>query len=295
MNEHERYEEWLPLYVSGRLNANDRRDMVAHLETCSSCRADLALWQSVAGELSEEDTRLEAPQGLPQRALLSARSRPGLSGTLRKAIDIMKFQLPLVRRDLWPASAAMMLIGITVAVVADKQRVLYFIAPMIAATTLAAIYGPENDEANELVLATQTSPWKILLARLALVFTYNLGLGLAGSLALNLFLNVGTFWPLVLTWLAPMAFLSMLALVLSMWIGTGKSVLATYALWLLQYIPFSIWKGWNDASFIGHIQERMSAFWQNPLLLFTLAGGLLVFALLSSLRPGFSSNIQTAS
>ena len=56
---------------------------------------------------------------------------------------------------------------------------------MIAAACVSFIYGPENDLAYELALSTPTSPRTILLARLALVFGYNLGLVPIATLGLQ--------------------------------------------------------------------------------------------------------------
>ncbi|HEX2995101.1 MAG TPA: hypothetical protein VHP14_09755 [Anaerolineales bacterium] len=43
---------------------------------------------------------------------------------------------------------------------------------------------------------------------------------------------------LALGMLAPMAFLSALALLLSIWIGTSNAIAISYILWLLQSIPY---------------------------------------------------------
>jgi hypothetical protein len=78
-----------------------------------------------------------------------------------------------------------------------------------------------------------------------------------------------------------------------MWIGTGRAIIFVYVLWLVQYIPFSIWNIWGRSEFIIQMQGYMSAFWQNPGLLFGLAGILMLIAFLSSRRMSFSSNLQS--
>ena len=111
--------------------------------------------------------------------------RPCIAPLLR-ATSLLHAQAYLVRREMWPASAIIMAISTVVTYLFGKTEVIYFIAPLVAAASLAAIYGPEHDPASELTLATPTSPWKVLLARLTLVHAYNLLLALAASLFLLL-------------------------------------------------------------------------------------------------------------
>lgn len=289
MKNHQKFEDWLPLYVSGQLSADEKREMALHLEECPECRADLLLWEGTARQIESTSGALKAPQIAVGKALKHAHDRQTFLMLLRRTYDLLKFQAPLVRRDLWPASGLMMFIGMWVSILAKTQRLLYFLAPLIASAMLAAIYGPENDDASELTYATATSPWKILLARLGLVSAYNLGLGLAATLGVSLFLDKGLYWPLVVSWLAPMTFLSLLALFLSIWIGTDKAIIAAYSLWLLQYIPISLSSLWQQFPRIVQAQAWFSQFWQNSGLLFALSALLLLAAFLSSQRMPLKS------
>lgn len=294
MKEHQRYEELLPLYVSGKLNLADRREMEAHLAGCEDCRADLSFWQETAGAIVASDSTPEPHVDLMPQVMHKIHHQTSLRAELRRTWAILKFQLPVVRRDLWPASAAVIIIGITVAIVSDRLQVFYMIAPMVAAAMLAAIYGPENDEAGELTNSTQTSQWKILLARLALVFTYNLALGVIGTLSLSLFTDVRLFWPILISWLAPMAFLSMFALVLSMWLDTGKAIGIVYALWFLQYLPLSVFRLWGHSAVSEQIHQSILSFWQNPVLLLGLTGLLLLIAVITCNQRGFQTHRYSA-
>jgi anti-sigma-K factor RskA len=294
MNEHQKYEEALPIYAAGSLNTVERSEFEAHLAGCEACRAELSFWQETAGVIIASDSAVVPSTSVMPRVMHEIHSQTSLVAELRRTWAILRFQLPVVRRDLWPASAAVIIIGIAVAIVSDRLQVFYMIAPMVAAAMLAAIYGPENDEAGELTNSTQTSQWKILLARLALVFSYNLVLGLIGTLCLSLFTDVNLFWPILITWLAPMAFLSMSALVLSMWLGTGKAIGIVYALWFLQYLPLSVFRVWGHAFVSERIHESILAFWQNPTLLLGLTGLLLLIALFTCTQQGFRSHRYTA-
>jgi hypothetical protein len=238
MNDHLWFEENLPLFVNGQLTQEEYTKMKLHLYECSSCREDLVFWQSISEEVTRLDETIPAPRKLVVKALHPNRHSFSLREVIGYAWQLLKKQTPLVRQDMWLASTGMMIIGVAVAVISHHSSLIYFMAPLIAAAMLTLIYGPENDPAAELTRATPTSPALILFTRLALVSVFNLGLGLAASLAVSILMPGISFWILVLTWLGPMAFLSMLALFLSLWIGSGNAVIITYALWATQYIPF---------------------------------------------------------
>lgn len=277
MNEHERFAEKLPFYVNGQLSASEQTEIEAHLHECSACRQELVFWRGVADEVMAHENTLVAPEMDTSTLLLHAGKTPSLLAILRHGWELLLRQVPLVRRDMWPASLGMMAIGVAVAVVAEKTSVLYFLAPMIAAAMLALIYGAENDPASEVTMATATSPAMVLFARMTLVSAFNLALALTASLGVALFLPGVSFWALVLTWLAPMAFLSMLTLFLSMWVGSGNAVLVTYGLWILQFIPlqrmrlFSALPAWMQKVTV------LQDFWQNNL--FLLIGTACLFVL----------------
>jgi hypothetical protein len=179
-----------------------------------------------------------------------------------------------------------MAIGVVAALLVEKEGVIHFIAPMVAATSLAVIYGPEHDPAIELALSTPTSPWKILLARLTLVSGYNLLLTLMASLVLLVIVPLDLFGTLILAWLGPLTFLSALALLLSLWIGTSNAVTIVYGLWLAQYIqPAQTIGVWNLSPAWEAFFSAYQRFWQDPMLLLTFSLLLLGVALLSANRP----------
>ncbi|HPL30514.1 MAG TPA: zf-HC2 domain-containing protein, partial [Anaerolineae bacterium] len=191
--------ELLPLYAAGTLGEDERRAVATHLAACADCRAELALWQQVGGAVVAEDRALRAPSpALVEGALLRARRRSlaeHLAGLQRpvgwppvtRAWALLGAQVPLVRREIWPASALVMAIGCVVAILQGGSQAGFFIqalAPLVAAAGLAMIYGPENDPSLELALATPTSPRQVLLARLVVVFGYDLALGLMATAGL---------------------------------------------------------------------------------------------------------------
>lgn len=156
---------------------------------------------------------------------------------------LLRTQLRVVHQDIWVASALVMLLGTAVTLAlhapANSDTALPFVmmAPVVAAVGVAFIYGPVVDPALEIELATPVSPRLILLARLVLIFGFDLGLGLVGSAALSLLLVEISFWPLVSTWLGPMAFLSALAFLLTVaTLEPGVGMLVSFALWVAQSV-----------------------------------------------------------
>jgi hypothetical protein len=96
------------------------------------------------------------------------------------------------------------------------------VAPIVAAVGVALLYDVDLEQVLELEDATSASVRVVLLARLVLIFSFDLTLALIGSLALALLQTDVLLWPLVLSWFGPMAFLSGLAFLLS--VVTGHSL-----------------------------------------------------------------------
>ncbi len=282
--------ELLPLYAAGTLGEEERRAVAAHLAACGDCRAELAFWQEVGGAVVAADRALGAPSpalvdGALARARGSAsRRRSALARPLTRAWALLACQVPLVRQELWLASALVMAVGYLAAVLQGGSRsgsIVSALAPLVAAAGLAMIYGPENDPGLELALATPTSPRQVLLARLVVVFAYDLALGLAATVGLVAVVPPQLLGSIVLGWLAPMAFLSALALVLSMVVGTGNAVSAAAVLWLARALGAGVRMDSVDASGVALASalQRYAGFWHNPALLFALAAVLVVVAL----------------
>jgi len=279
MNEHQRYEDRLPLYAAGQLEPLERAEMERHLHDCAECRADLDLWRAVGIEVAASSSQTSAPPGLSERALARLHAPSPLRRALLRASSLLHAQAYLVRREMWPASAIIMAISTLVTYLSGKMEFVYFIAPLVAAASLAAIYGPENDPASELTLATPTSPWKVLLARLTLVHAYNLFLALAASLFLLLLIPPDLLGTLIVGWLGPMTFLSALALLLSLWIGTSNSIAIAYGLWLIQFPRYELSIDPSTTAAWLPFLEAYRQFWGSPLLLIGLGILLLGIAL----------------
>lgn len=290
MNTHTEINYLLPEYAAGRLPEDLKRAVEAHLPGCEECRQDLALWTVVGGELVAEDHAVKAPVLLAEGALMRVRSRrPQLKNGFQRTVNLLCSQLALTRRDIWPATVVIMIIGTAMCLVAQKTEGLAIIAPLVAAACIAVIFNPEQDPAVELTLSTPTPFRQILLARLALVFFFNLLLAMAASLVLGRFIPGTVVSTLVLGWLGPMAFLSTSALMLSVWFGSDHAIVISYATWLAQFIAGNLLKNPDLANqpLAMAILGGYQLFWQTPLWLLAGAAILLGVTLAAASRLQF--------
>ncbi|MBK9924845.1 MAG: zf-HC2 domain-containing protein [Anaerolineales bacterium] len=281
------HEEQLIRYAANQLTENERADFEHHLAECADCQTDLLLWQSVADEIHASDSAEVAPPHLADRALERIHQPAAPQLAFRRVIQLLRSQAPLVQREMFPATAAVMALGVIVAVISKHAEFIYFIAPLMAAASLSILFGPEHDPAHELALSTPTSSWKLLLARLSIVSAYNMFLALAAMLILMTAFPVDVISTLTLGLLAPMAFLSALALLLSIWLGTNNAIIITYILWLAQSTSFQSIGAWTVSPAWAFFLRSYREFWHSPMLLLALTVPVLFVALLSANRPVF--------
>jgi hypothetical protein len=199
-----------------------------------------------------ETTRLTEVLG----RLLKARRNSTVSYRLYLGWLVLCSQLRVVQYEIWAASFIVMGLGTLVTLgysmshAVDVTLPFVLIAPVAAAAGIAFLYGPSVDPALEIELTTPVSPRQVLVARLVLVFGFDLIFGLMGSAVLSLLRTDISFWPLVSAWLAPMTFLSSLAfLMTTLTLDPGLSLLACLGLWILENLtrlvpgvrlPFSV-------------------------------------------------------
>jgi hypothetical protein len=281
------HQEQVILYTTNQLEQAERAEFELHLAGCPDCQADLQLWSVVSDEIVARDTALTAPPHLAESALEVIHRPSRLMQAFNRAIQLLGAQAFLVHSELFPASAAVMALGVIVALLSNHIEVMYFIAPMVAAASLSVLFGAEQDPAYELILTTPTSPWKILLARLSLVSAYNLLLVLLVAVILLFFIPPDVLGIMIFGWLAPMTFLSALALLLSLWVGTSNAIAITYLLWVAQYMPYKSIGAWMVAPAWSSVISTYQQFWRSPMILFLLSIPLLAIALWSTNRPAF--------
>ena len=153
---------------------------------------------------------------------------------------LLRAQMRVVHSEIWAASALVMVLGILVTWATYRPgEMLAFaiLAPVATALGIAYLYGPEVSPSLEVELATPASPRLVLLARLALVFGFNLGLGLLSSFLLA-GLGIGSsLGGIIGAWLAPMTFLSALALFLSVLVQDASvGALLSLGVWIYSWI-----------------------------------------------------------
>lgn len=291
--------ELLPAYFNGTLAEHEERRVGEHLESCDSCRAELVFWRTVSGAVIEASDSAPAPPDLAMAGVwdrIEARrqeereeeqTRAGIrdpSLRLSLARQLLLGQVALVRKEIWAASALTIGLGCLVALlISNPSSVgspLAILAPVVAALGVAFLYGPENDPSLEVALSTPTSPRLVLLARLVLVYAYDVALVLGAALVLT-FLREGVdLLPLVSLWVGPMFFLSSLALALSLFFGPTIGATVAMGLWTVKLLAAA----YSAGPFAPAGSELMDAFWRaNPILL-PLAAILICLALFCAPR-----------
>lgn len=276
------HEENIILYAANQLDENERLDFEKHIAGCEDCQADLKLWALVADEITASDSLVVAPAHLAESTLEMIHQPPALTRAFHKTINLLRAQFLLIQNELWIGSAMLMLMFTTMALLINQVEIMYVFVPMLAAGSVSLIYGREHDTALELTLATPTSAWKILLARLTLVSAYNFLLMFCAGFILLLIAPPQLIVEAVLGWAAPILFLSALALLLSLWVGSSNAIFISYSLWLAQYASLLTFHQWFT-SLLPWLNEY-KRFWQNPTLLFQIAFVLIVVALWSASR-----------
>ena len=261
----------LPGHANGTLGAREEKMVREHLRGCPCCRAELASWEAVRGTAVQLSEALPPPPegvmaGVWDRVEENPVGERGARARLSLAWQILLGQVPLVRREIWTASALTMALGTVVALLAaDPARggtVLALFAPVVAAVGVAFLYGPENDPSLEVALSTPTLPRVVLLARLALVYGYDLALVFAATAVLALMREGSGVWLLVSLWVGPMFFLSSLALFLSLLFNTTTAVIFALGLWTVRLVSMSQVEG------VAAPMESLEAMWgANPVLL----------------------------
>jgi hypothetical protein len=291
----------LPEFVAGRLSAVESDRVRRHLDGCSDCRLELRAWQETSAAARERygPAAVAVPERLAELVVgrvaeeaAARRSRPALPlrHRLRWLGQLVASQVPLVRREIWPASTVVMAIGAAVSLTtagrggAIPGTALALLAPLAAALGIATIYGEENDPALELALASPTSPRLIVLARLVLVLAWDLGLAAAASMVLAVANGPAVFVPLVSLWLGPMLLLGCLALFLSLFIHSSLAIAAASVLWIARALEVA---GPTPLHDLGGFTAVLDAIWQTSPSTVTIALLLLcaAVALIPSREP----------
>lgn len=221
----------LAALAAGTLPPDESERAAVHVAACRACAAELADWRALRGALAGSATASPRPVSLEAvRLRVAAGRRPAAAvrfGTLLRA------EAPVVRRRIWAASVLVLLLGFPVTLFGVRGgSLLALVAPAVAAASVGFVYGPAADPPLELALSTPTSPRLVLLARLTLVFGFDLLVGLvASALVAAAGQAPGGLEALVLRWLGPMLMLSALSLCVSLRAGPTTGIGVALGLW----------------------------------------------------------------
>jgi hypothetical protein len=228
---HDQARPLLAAHAAGTLAADDATRVAAHVVHCRTCARELEEWRLLRSALAA--TLAPAPRGPLEAARLrvAAAHRPSLP---RRFASLLRAEAPLVRRQIWAASLLVLVLGVPVTLSggAIGGSYLAVIAPLVAAAGVAFLYGPAADPPLELALSTPTSPRLVLLARLTLVFGFDLALALGVSALLAVLgAAPGGMGALVVRWLGPMLLLSALSLSVALRAGPATGMSVSLGLW----------------------------------------------------------------
>jgi hypothetical protein len=234
-------------YAVGALTGPELARVEAHLPGCASCRAVLLGWTAVAAAtvapVAAPPSAASLVGSVLRRAALAPPAVPVRKRRLGFLGQLLRAELRLVSPAVWLASLVVMACAVAVAAAGGDgagSTALSLVAPLVAVAGVAGVYGPQRDPAFEALAVTLTSPRLVLLARVTLVFGYDLALALAASAIVRLVAPEVGLVDLVGAWLGPMTLLLALSLVLAMWTGPTVSVAVAAAVWVLRVATVSI-------------------------------------------------------
>lgn len=234
-------------YAAGVLTETEAVASVeTHLAACLSCRRALEDWRTVAASMvaSEPPPRGAATlRAVLTRSALAPVRLPARRRGVGFAGQLLRAELRLVRPSVWLASLLVMGCAVAMAVTSGQgvgATVLSLVAPAIAAGGVGAVAGPRRDPALEALSVTVTSPRLILLARVTLVFAYDLVLAVLASAVVWVAAPQIALSGLVTGWLGPMTLLSALCLLLAMWTGPNLAMVVGGTLWALRVLTIGL-------------------------------------------------------
>ena len=277
MNNHEKINQLLPFYSNQQLEENQIQEVETHLKTCAICQEDLKLWQDIEQSIHVENQH-DTPSLSPQvfaHITTKINTQNSIQEKTIQFIQLFKAQFKLIKKEIWQASFLILFIGFMITILIESEPFFYAIAPLVSAASLSILYNRQNDPAFELTLSTPVSQMQILLIRLFIVFSYNLALVFLYSASLSLIYSAKIITPLLYGWLAPMTFLSILAMTISIILNSEYAIFISYSVWLSKYI-------FNIAE-INHLFSDLSQiikhFWDSPQLIFSAAAIFLIIFL----------------
>jgi hypothetical protein len=214
----------------------------------------------------------------PSPVRQALRDRPaGLAGEFWLMLQLVRAQVSLLLPGFWLASVVVVALGgLLVWVVPNLSRsfILHVTGPLLAYIGTASAFRAGGLNMLEFELACPPSPRQLTLARLTVVLSYDLALGLLLSLLVWPQSGAG-FGLLSLHWLAPLLLGVGLTLLLSLRISIAQAAAVTYTGWLVVLLMTLV--GQNG------VQGAASAIPPGEELALAAAGLALIAAMLAAL------------
>jgi hypothetical protein len=224
-------------------------DAVSEVGASREQAEDLAVILGHLGEwrvplLTPEDTRQlvarlrpYVPLPSPVRQALRARRR-GLWNDLRSIVALVRSQVSILQPAFWLVSALVVLLGglLLFSVTGLNQAViLYVVGPMLSYLGTVSAFRGSRLHVLEFELACPPSPRQLTLARLTIILSYDVALGILMTLLFWAWSGVG-FAVLTMHWLAPLLLGVGVTLLLSLRLPVNHAAALTYVGWLIALV-----------------------------------------------------------
>ena len=298
---HNHISDLLPAYTNGKLDPSTVTNVNEHLWHCKSCQSELKNWETIKETVQFAIASEPLPSTNILDQILAKIDTISNEVQMHPPLNLYSFthlwlvftkQIRLIHKSIWIASTLVGLFCCSLAFffsmhaqnhLHDITSILVLFTAVVASSSVAFLYGTDNDAAFEIMLSTPTSIRIVMLFRVVLVIGYNFILAALASFIIAL-VHVGSIWEIMQLWLGPMLLLSSISISLSLLIGSVFAVTISLILEALQAIPVTIEKG------LIVLQFARPDIWQTSPAVILLALFLFIFAVYYAPRqPGLSN------
>lgn len=250
----------LPAYTSGKLDPSITSHVDEHLLHCKSCQTELKNWETIRETVQFAIASQPLPSiSILDQALLKIDTvsnefqmhRPFNLYTFAHVWLVFTRQIRIIHKSIWLASTLVGIFCCSLAFIFSRQAqnhlhsvtsILVLFTAVVASSSVAFLYGTENDAGFEITLATPTTIRLVMLSRVVLVIGYNFIFAAIASFIIAL-VHGGGIWEILQLWLGPMLLLSSISVSLSLLVGSVFAVAVSLILEAIQAIPINIEKG----------------------------------------------------
>jgi len=242
----------LAAYAAGAIPPGQAAAVAAHLRACPACRAELAGWRALAAGARALDREASVAMPPPDPATLRRAwaeierrracgwrpGRPAAARMLGLLLQLLRAQIRVVPRGVWPLSAAAVGAGLLLAAAVPRAGVagtlLGLIVCAIGGVSVAFSCGPDAEPCPDLAHSLPVPPRLVLLSRLGLLFCFDTLLGLGGSAVVVSLHGASSLWTVSGLWFGPFLALGALSAVLAVVWGSVAAASGTLALWAVR-------------------------------------------------------------